>query len=149
MIVPYRVYRFFRPKYSMGAVGVLFNAQGQVLLVEHAFHPHTPWGLPGGWSDRNEHPEKTVERELREELQIDVTAQQVIMIGIVYQNHLDVAILCKAQDASVGQLSYELLDYGWFAPDDMPPVLPFHRDAIRHAATLLKVQPTDEKTYSP
>lgn len=149
MIVPYWVYRFFRPKYSMGAVGVLFNAQGQVLLVEHAFHPRTPWGLPGGWADRNEHPTRTVERELREELQIDVTAQQIIMIGMTYKNHLDIAVLCKTRDTCVKQLSYELLNYGWYALDDTPPILPFHREAIRQAAILLEVQPADEKTPAP
>ena len=45
--------RLSRPKYTMGAVGVLFNARGQVLLVEHVFHPKTPWGLPGGWANRS------------------------------------------------------------------------------------------------
>ena len=43
--------------------------QGQVLLVEHVFHPYAPWGLPGGWIDRNESPSQTaVIRELQEEL---------------------------------------------------------------------------------
>lgn len=37
----YSIVRFTRPKYSLGAVGVIFNEHHQVLLVEHVFHPKT------------------------------------------------------------------------------------------------------------
>jgi len=47
--VVYYAYRFFQPKFTIGVVGLVFNAQHEILLVEHVFHPKLPWGLPGGW----------------------------------------------------------------------------------------------------
>ena len=35
---------FFIPRQHVGVVGALFNEAGQVLLVEHVFRPHFPWG---------------------------------------------------------------------------------------------------------
>ena len=46
----------FAPRHQVGAVGVVFNNAGQVLLVEHVFRPDYNWGLPGGWVERGESP---------------------------------------------------------------------------------------------
>lgn len=129
------IYRFFRPKYSMGVVGVLFNEAGEVLLVEHVFHPRTPWGLPGGWVDNNEDPQAAVSRELREELSIQATPLIIISAEKTIYNHLDLAYLCQTQD-SVGRLSYELLAYRWFPLHQLPPLVRFHREAIQQAKRL-------------
>ncbi len=135
MAIPYRVVRFFQPKYSLGAVGVIFNDAGEVLLVEHAFHPQTPWGLPGGWVSRNEHPADTVQREIREELSLDVSIRELVLVDVPYPNHLDVAFLCDAT-GEIGALSYELLSHQWVAPDQMPLILSFHYHAIQQALSL-------------
>lgn len=127
----YVIIRLFRPKYSLGAVGVVFNSQKQVLLVEHVFHPKTPWGLPGGWTNRKEDPSQTVVRELQEELSIDVTIERVVSVQVLH-NHVDVAYLCHTTD-SVGQLSDELLSYQWFDIDKMPRILSFHFLAIQQS----------------
>jgi len=129
------VYRFFRPKYSMGVVGVLFNDDGEVLLVEHVFHPRIPWGLPGGWVDNNEDPQKAVLRELREELSIEARTLTIIGAEKTIYNHLDLAYLCQTQDA-IGVLSYELLGYRWFPLHQLPPLVRFHADAIQQAKRL-------------
>ncbi|MBZ0287924.1 MAG: NUDIX hydrolase, partial [Anaerolineae bacterium] len=62
------LWRIRQARFSAGVVGVVFNDAGDVLLVEHVFHPYTPWGLPGGWVDHREDPARTLEREMREEL---------------------------------------------------------------------------------
>ncbi len=129
------VYRFFRPKYSMGVVGVLFNEAGEVLLVEHVFHPRIPWGLPGGWVDNNEDPQTAVLRELREELSIQAHTLAIIVAEKTIYNHLDLAYLCQTVDA-VGVLSYELLAYRWFPLHQLPPLVRFHTEAIQQAKRL-------------
>ncbi|PJF20288.1 MAG: hypothetical protein CUN56_16925, partial [Phototrophicales bacterium] len=93
---PYLVYRRFQTRYTIGVVGVLLNEMGQVLLVEHVFHPDHPWGLPGGWNGYDEHPAGALLRELEEELQIKATIQQVLHIEKRFKNHIDIAYLCKA-----------------------------------------------------
>jgi len=134
LLIPlgYKLWRVFQPRYTAGAVGVLFNQKGEVLLVEHAFHPETPWGLPGGWVGRNENPAETVRRELHEELALHVEIQDVLLVDLPFDNHLDVAYLCHSE-GEVGALSYELLDYAWFPPDQMPYILKFHYLAVQKA----------------
>jgi len=130
-----RLWRLQQPKVTLGAVGILFDAEGRVLLVEHTLHPQTPWGLPGGWVNRGEEPAAAVRRELQEELSINVIVGQVILIGVPFPNHLDTAFLCHTDD-SVGTLSFELLDYGWFHLDELPRLLSFHYAALQQALTL-------------
>lgn len=133
----YTMIRLFRPKYSLGAVGVIFNSERQVLLVEHVFHPKTPWGLPGGWVNRHEDPATTVIRELQEELSITVTIKQVVAVKSLSHNHLDLAYLCHTTEP-IGKLSNELLAYQWFDIDDMPQILSFHYLAIQQARKILQ-----------
>ncbi len=122
-----------RTRFSAGVVGVVLNAQDEILLVQHVFHPKEPWGLPGGWMERNEAPSETLRRELREEtgLEVSVLAPVLIQPGEV-RGHLDIAFLCRARN-DVQHLSTELLDYRWTTRDKLPPLVRFHREAIEAA----------------
>lgn len=128
-------WRLRQPKFSAGVVGVVFNAQGQVLLVEHVFHPYAPWGLPGGWVDRNESPAETVRRELREELNLAIRVGPILMAEIGYGNHLDLAYLCYAEGL-IGALSRELLAFDWYNVNKLPKLQPFHHRAIVQAVSM-------------
>jgi ADP-ribose pyrophosphatase YjhB (NUDIX family) len=130
------LWRIRQPKFSAGAVGVVFNAQGQVLLVEHVFHPYAPWGLPGGWVDRHESPADTVRRELSEELSQNVEVGELLIAEMGYGNHLDFAYLCQAR-GPIGRLSQELLAYDWWDLHDLPKLFPFHQHAIQQALTMM------------
>lgn len=132
MLIPYYAYRFFQPKYSIGVIGVVINNEGKVLLVEHVFHPRLPWGLPGGWINFNEDPAQAAERELFEELALEVDAKRLLLMERTQFNHLDVAYLCEAK-SEVGSLSYELLGYRWYAFEELPRLHLFHYQAIKLA----------------
>ena len=82
MACAYTLIHLWQPKYTLGVVGVMFNAEGQVLLVEHVFHPRKPWGLPGGWVERNEPPMEAVCREIQEELQLNTDIGSLLLIEI-------------------------------------------------------------------
>ena len=71
--------RLLAPKNYVGAVGAIFNHTGQVLMVEHVFRPDYPWGLPGGWVDRGENPAHTVQREVKEELNLTVEVKKLLV----------------------------------------------------------------------
>lgn len=127
-----RLWRWRQARFSAGVAGVIFNTEGQVLLVEHVFHPHAPWGLPGGWVDRHESPADALQREMREELALEVTIGPVLLCELDFGNHLDLAYLCYT-GGSVGPLSSELLDHGWFSTFSLPRLHKFHYRAIIRA----------------
>ncbi|MDI9634502.1 NUDIX hydrolase [Geitlerinema splendidum] len=122
-------YRLTRPRFSAGVVGVVINQAGQILIVEHVFHPRTAWGLPGGWVEWNELPSDTLLREMREELALEVEVGPIVALKRGIMMHLDFAYLCRPLGA-VGRLSSELLDYRWEAIDSLPRLHPFHRYAV-------------------
>ena len=130
--IAYYVYRFFQPKYTVGVVGVILNEAGQVLFVEHVFHPKKPWGIPGGWIGKDEEPANAVIRGIKEELQLDVEIRRLLLLRKTQRLHLDIAFLCDPL-GEVGELSYELLRYEWRHPEDAPPLHTFHRLAIEEA----------------
>lgn len=141
--IPQRLLRPFHAHVSIGAVGAVFNAEGQLLLVEHLFHPQTPWGLPGGGMNRGETPDQTVRRELLEEtaLEVEIVQPLIIARSRLLPHHLDVGYLCRlsAPDQPV-RLSRELLDYRWFAPHEpLPPLSPFHAEVVRRAYAALAI----------
>ena len=125
-------WRLRQAKFSAGVVGVVFNEAGEVLLVEHVFHPYNPWGLPGGWVDNGEDPARTLEREMQEELELTVEVGPVLIVKVDYGNHIDLSYLCH-QRGSIGQLSNELLDYRWYKTHDLPKLHSFHQRAITRA----------------
>jgi len=125
----YYVYRWFQRRYSIGVVGILWNEYGEVLLVEHVFHPQIPWGLPGGWVGQDEDPACAVSRELKEELGLDVEVLNVVLVEKTQPRHIDMAFACRSA-APIGSLSYELLSYRWMLPQQLPRLHKFHYDAI-------------------
>ncbi len=135
--LPYRLFRFVQTKYTVGVVGVVFNEKGQVLLVEHVYHPKLPWGLPGGWVNHNEDPKIAVEREFTEELSLKVEVCQILSIEKTYHNHLDIAYLCHSSEA-IGELSDELLDYQWFNLEQLPTIKSFHYQAIQESYRIFR-----------
>lgn len=130
-----RVFRASRARFTAGVVGVVMNDENKMLLVKHVFHPEPSWGLPGGWMERRERPEAALVRELQEELGLEVTVEEPLVIetGHLYATHLDMAYLCRAQ-GPVQRLSMELLEYRWIALAEIPPLFPFHQLAVEAAA---------------
>jgi len=134
-------FHMLQPRFTAGVVGVVLNSRGEVLLVEHVFHPRAPWGLPGGWLERGETPIQGLQRELREEMGIQVSVSRPLLVetGYYYQSHLDIAFLCQAE-SEVSSLSSELLDYRWTNLEDLPEMLPFHHAAVLVATSQRKIE---------
>jgi ADP-ribose pyrophosphatase YjhB (NUDIX family) len=128
------------PRHQVGVGIVGFNNQNQILLLRHVFHPKAPWGIPGGWLNRNEAPAACALRELREETGItSAVLGPVIHISregpppqlvIAYVAYID-------QDPT--SLSSEIIEWGWFYPDEMPgPQLPFIQLSIEKAVAFVQ-----------
>lgn len=125
--------RLWQPWRTVGAVGVVADAQGRILVVEHVFHPKFPWGLPGGWMGRHEDPDETVRREVWEETGLQVQVQRPLLVTHTkfMARHLDLAYACFAPQPNAVKLNNELLDYRWIEPQTLPPMPLFHTRAVQ------------------
>lgn len=64
-----------------GAAAIIVNESGQILLQSRA--DNNKWGLPGGCQELGERFEDTVIREVKEETNLDITEDNLELIGIV------------------------------------------------------------------
>lgn len=127
-------FRLSQARYTAGVVGVVLNQVGEILIVEHVFHPNWPWGLPGGWLGRAEDPAAALSRELLEETGLQITVIRPLLVRMCqsFTSHLDISYICRSEE-EVKSLSSELLSYQWLKPNYMPSLLPFHADSIKVA----------------
>ncbi len=132
--------KIFGPKQPVGAVGVIFNSSGHVLLVEHVFRPNYNWGLPGGWVEIGENPAETVRRELAEELGLAVEVQQLLLCdtqgnepGSTTPPGLALAYYCRLTEPidNISTHAFEILSVQWINPTAIPWRLPpFQQRAV-------------------
>jgi ADP-ribose pyrophosphatase YjhB (NUDIX family) len=123
---------------GVGLVG--FNDRNQILLLRHVFHPTTPWGIPGGWLNRNESPAEGALRELREETGLTAVLGPPLLVS----REGPPSQLCICYLAFIERdpawLSSEIIEWGWFAPHEMPSqMLPFARTSIELAMSHVSV----------
>jgi 8-oxo-dGTP pyrophosphatase MutT (NUDIX family) len=137
--------RLFAPKNYVGAVGVIFNDDGLVLLVEHVFRADFSWGLPGGWVNQGENPALAVQREIAEELNLAVEVRRILMcvpqgvdphsiipagLGLAYFCRLHGEIPAGAQEKA--EMAYEILSTAWVKPEEISVKMPpWQYEAIR------------------
>ena len=130
------------PKRRLGVNLVPLNADGQVLLLRHVFHPHIPWGLPGGWLGRGESPASGALREFQEETGLTAVLGPVIHVEHgVQPDHVGIAYLGYVQPGPVA-LSSEILAAKWFTVDRLPRLLPFAKEAVETAVAYHNRRPT-------
>jgi 8-oxo-dGTP pyrophosphatase MutT (NUDIX family) len=128
-----------RPPRGRGAKAILTNA-GEVLLVRHTYGPHE-WELPGGGSRRGEAPIATLRRELREELQVDVT--EPIPLGAVngpgrYAGNRVSYFTAELPARDVVRDPVEIAEVAWFDPAAPPMPLGWYatQALVRHSEAL-------------
>ena len=140
--------KFAVARHRVGVNLVCFDDDDRVLFLRHVFHPAAPWGLPGGWLDRNESPAECAIRELREETGLEADLGPVVHIargslpahvGIIYMARL-------SSETREQVLSSEILEAIWLAPDELPEgLLAANRLAVETAAASLSSWPTTER----
>ncbi|MCB0166468.1 MAG: NUDIX hydrolase [Anaerolineae bacterium] len=122
--------KLLAPRNQVGVMAVVFNDLGQVLLVEHVFRPQHPWGLPGGWVERGENPTASIQRELKEELNLTVEVKKLLFCEpqggeALSSTPLGLVIVFYCRPTLYPQQphpdetphsAYEILSYEWVSP---------------------------------
>lgn len=105
-------------KFTVSAAAVVFNSDGEVLLLNHVLRPYSGWGLPGGFIDHGEQPHDAIRRELMEEVGLELAELELYRIRTIRRH---VEILFTATSAGEAEVaSREIIELGWFAPDNLP-----------------------------
>ena len=120
-----------------GTVGaVIFDDQGQILLLDHVFRPEDGWGIPGGFMSKGEQPEAALRRELREEIGIEVQDVELLLARTLPKSR-QIEIYFRAKALGRPEpCSFEIKSAGWFSVDDLPMDLSKdQRRLIRRALT--------------
>jgi 8-oxo-dGTP pyrophosphatase MutT (NUDIX family) len=64
-----------------GAAAIIVNDKGQILLQSRTDNER--WGIPGGCQELGERFEETVIREVKEETNLDITEDNLELVGII------------------------------------------------------------------
>jgi 8-oxo-dGTP diphosphatase len=114
--------RWMTPNYTVGVACLLVRPNGDVLLVRQTYR--NGWALPGGLLNRGEDPTSAAEREVREELGLDVraTVPHRVAINPVLQT-VTAFVVAVASDADVDNLQTdptEITEVRWFSSGALP-----------------------------
>ena len=122
-----RAVRTVAPSYTLGSQARVVREDGRVLLVKAAYR--WSWGMPGGLMDAGESPADAAIRETKEEtgLSIDLVGEPVVVLETEMQrvNFIFQAVPSAGSDPdAVMPQASEILELGWFAPDEFPLTIP-------------------------
>lgn len=111
------------PTYTAGAVTLVEREDGRILMVRLAYLKG--WGLPGGHLGRGEAAAVAAQRETREEvgLEVDLLGDPAVVVDPVLAriDHVYWARPQPGVDAdSAAPKSAEIVEVGWFPPDNLP-----------------------------
>jgi 8-oxo-dGTP pyrophosphatase MutT (NUDIX family) len=92
--------------------------------VKHSYVPG--WHMPGGGVEKGETLLAALERELREEGNIEVSEPPVLYAiyfnkRISRRDHVALYIVRQFRQIAPPQPNYEIIDHGFFAPGALPP----------------------------
>lgn len=110
--------RSTHPTFTVSVAGIITNADGRVLLLDHVLRPRSGWGLPGGFIDRGEQPEAALHRELLEETGVEIHGVEIYRVRTL-KKHVEVLFTGRS-DGEPRVLSREITQLGWFAADELP-----------------------------
>lgn len=127
--------RILNPSFMVGAMALIQDDQGRVLVVEHTYRREVPWGLPGGWLKHAESPETGLAREVLEETGLQVRIDVLMAADFWGSSQLD--LLYRATVVSgTFKPSDETGRHRWVAPRELPELLPNQRALLRKARAL-------------
>jgi len=116
--------RVAHPRFTVTAGAVVFNQNGEVLLLKHRFRPGSGWGLPGGFIEKAEQPIDALRRELREEIGLEVEDVELFAVrSFAKPQQVEVLFRCRSNGA-LKPRTIEVERADWFLIENLPDGLP-------------------------
>lgn len=123
-----RILWLLSPKFLVGVIGLVLDEQGQILLMCHTYRPDTPWGLPGGGLRPGESLEECLQRELREEANMEVEIDKLLSVQSHFDRQLvDMIFACHpapGQSLANFQPNAEVSEARFFDIENLPEAMP-------------------------
>lgn len=111
--------RFFQDQFLVGVTGIILNDKNEILLFKHTYRTHS-WSLPGGYLKSGEHPKEGLEREIKEESGLVVSADKQLKTRTDRETaRLDI---CYTGVLIGGEFqpTHEVSEYGFFSLENLP-----------------------------
>jgi 8-oxo-dGTP pyrophosphatase MutT (NUDIX family) len=124
--------RVLNPSFMVGAMALIRDSEGRILVLEHTYRRKVPWGLPGGWLKHAESPEAGLTREVLEETGLQIRIDALLAADFWATSQLDLLYRCSIV-AGTYQSSDETGGHRWVLPTELPELLP-NQWALLHKA---------------
>src|SRR5919199_1106026 len=82
--------RILNPSFMVGAMALIQDDLGRILVLEHTYRREVPWGLPGGWLKHAESPEAGLARGVLEETGLYVSVDQLLAVDFWDRSQLSI-----------------------------------------------------------
>ena len=108
---------------TLGVRAVIFDGEGRVFLVKHSYI--AGWHLPGGGVETGETLLAALERELREECNIELAEAPVLHAihfnrRVSRRDHVALYIVRSFRQIAPPQPNSEIVAHGFFATGELP-----------------------------
>lgn len=122
-----------------GVVGLIRDDQHRILLLDHRFRTPYRWGLPGGFIHHGETWSEALQRELQEEIGLEVEPDRLIDTELNRQGrYISVTLLAHpvGSPPDLDRVRHpEVTGGGFFAATELPAATyPRHRALIERLA---------------
>jgi 8-oxo-dGTP pyrophosphatase MutT (NUDIX family) len=124
--------RVLNPSFMVGAMALIQDDQGRILILEHTYRREFRWGLPGGWLKQAESPETGLAREVLEETGLQVRVDRLLGADFWGSSQLDLLFRCTVVSGTY-QSSDETGLHRWVMPRELPELLPNQAALLRKA----------------
>jgi 8-oxo-dGTP diphosphatase len=114
--------RHLTPNFTAGVVTLIVRDNGDVLFLRMTYRKG--WGLPGGLMGRGERPEYSAQREISEELGLNVPEPEIYRVHTAPRlqtvTFFTRVRITNEQVKTLRIDPVEVASFKWFSPDAMP-----------------------------